>query len=62
MRDTLQFNSSEEVLLELSNLINKHGDITIEAIYPPGTPISEISLAHTQETSKKYVVKITYGV
>lgn len=62
MRDTIKFDTADELVKGLFDLVIKHGDITIEAIYPPGTPTSEISLAHTQETTKNFLVKFTYGI
>jgi len=62
MSETLSFDTSEEIINGLLTLVKEKGPVTIETIYPPGTPVAEVSLAHSQSITKKYLVKINYGV
>jgi len=61
MKETLHSEYSEDVLYSLSEIIKEYGPVTIECIYPPGTPVEEVSLAHSQEKTKSYILKINYG-
>lgn len=58
MKTTYIANTPIGVVDILQSLIKSNGPITVIEILPPGTPISEVSLAKTQEVTKSYIIKL----
>lgn len=58
MKTTLNSNT---IIEDLQKIIAEHGPVTIEKIYPPGTPVDDVSLFHSQKKINHYIIKISYG-
>ena len=59
MKQQYQCNTPQGVVDILKELIQtKRGPITLIDILPPGTPLTEVSLAHTQEVTHTYIIKV----